>query len=80
MLGMLKLLQVYLFHLRLASMNIRIESSWKSELTTEFAKPYFKTLTDYVRAAYQNGIIYPAAKTYLGLLSSHLLPIPKWSF
>ncbi|WP_041546288.1 uracil-DNA glycosylase [Cardinium endosymbiont of Encarsia pergandiella] len=43
-------------------MNIRIESSWKSELTTEFAKPYFKTLTDYVRAAYQNGIIYPAAK------------------
>ena len=43
-------------------MNIRIESSWKNELTTEFEKPYFKKLADYVRAAYRSGTIYPAAK------------------
>ncbi|WP_243518100.1 MULTISPECIES: uracil-DNA glycosylase [unclassified Candidatus Cardinium] len=43
-------------------MSIRIELSWKNQLTTEFEKPYFKKLTDYVRAAYQNSTIYPAAK------------------
>lgn len=43
-------------------MNVRIESSWKHELTMEFEKPYFKRLADYVRAAYQSGVIYPAAK------------------
>lgn len=51
-------LQTYVHDL----MNIRIESSWKNALTTEFKKPYFKKLTEYVRAAYQNGTIYPAAK------------------
>ncbi|WP_243018131.1 MULTISPECIES: uracil-DNA glycosylase [Candidatus Cardinium] len=43
-------------------MSIRIELSWKNQLATEFEKPYFKKLTDYVRAAYQNSTIYPAAK------------------
>ncbi|CAH2560193.1 uracil-DNA glycosylase [Cardinium endosymbiont of Oedothorax gibbosus] len=43
-------------------MNVRIESSWKDALTTEFEKPYFKKLTDYVRTAYRNRMVYPAAK------------------
>jgi uracil-DNA glycosylase len=44
-------------------MNVRIESGWKSALAAEFDKPYFKTLTDKVRAEYSNpGVtIYPPA-------------------
>ncbi len=43
-------------------MSVRIASSWKHALATEFEKPYFKKLTAYVRAAYQNSTIYPVAK------------------
>lgn len=43
-------------------MSVRIESSWKYELLTEFEKPYFEKLTNDVRAAYQSYAIYPAAK------------------
>lgn len=43
-------------------MSVRIESSWKKELSAEFEKPYFKKLTNCVREAYQSCTIYPAAK------------------
>ncbi|MEG1587509.1 MAG: uracil-DNA glycosylase [Bacteroidales bacterium] len=43
-------------------MDVRIEESWKNHLAPEFEKPYFTQLTDFVRNAYQTGIIYPAAK------------------
>ncbi|WP_342265688.1 uracil-DNA glycosylase [Cardinium endosymbiont of Philonthus spinipes] len=43
-------------------MNVRIEPSWKYALAMEFEQPYFKKLTDYVRVAYQRGVVYPAAK------------------
>ncbi|TDG94998.1 uracil-DNA glycosylase [Cardinium endosymbiont of Culicoides punctatus] len=43
-------------------MCVRIESSWKHELLPEFEKPYFKKLASDIRKAYQEYIIYPAAK------------------
>lgn len=44
-------------------MNVKIEQSWKEVLASEFEKPYFKTLTDRVRAEYANPAlrIYPPA-------------------
>ena len=43
-------------------MNVRIEPSWNNALALEFEKPYFKELTNYIREAYHNRTIYPAAK------------------
>jgi uracil-DNA glycosylase len=40
-------------------MDVKIEPGWKSRLQTEFEKEYFIRLTDFVRAEYQNGIVYP---------------------
>ena len=42
-------------------MNVKIEPSWGSRLQTEFDAPYFKALTDFVRAEYQTGPCYPPA-------------------
>ena len=33
-------------------MEVRIEKSWKEQLVSEFDKPYFTTLTDFVRKEY----------------------------
>lgn len=43
-------------------MEVRIDESWKARLQDEFDKPYFKTLTDFVRQEYGNGVVYPPAK------------------
>jgi uracil-DNA glycosylase len=43
-------------------MNVAIEGSWKEKLQSEFSEPYFKELTDFVRAEYQSKTIYPAPK------------------
>lgn len=43
-------------------MNIRMESGWKQRLAPEFEKKYFETLTQFVRAEYASGTIYPPAK------------------
>lgn len=40
-------------------MDVRIEPSWKTALAEEFEKPYFKTLTEFVRQQYQTKKIYP---------------------
>lgn len=40
-------------------MNVRIEPSWAAALAPEFEKPYFKTLTDFVRDEYRTKTIYP---------------------
>ncbi len=40
-------------------MDVKIDSSWKSLLQPEFEKPYFKTLTDFVRSEYQTKRIFP---------------------
>ncbi len=41
-------------------MNVKIEEGWKQHLSPEFEKPYFKALTDRVRADYAN----PAVRVY----------------
>ena len=43
-------------------MDVKIEESWKVRLRTEFEKPYFKTLTDFVRNEYQQTTIFPPGK------------------
>jgi len=43
-------------------MNVQIEESWKKRLQTEFDKPYFKKLTDFVKKEYGSNRIYPPGK------------------
>lgn len=43
-------------------MDVRIDESWKMRLQDEFDKPYFRTLTDFVRQEYRNGVVYPPAR------------------
>lgn len=43
-------------------MDVKIEPSWKEQLQTEFDKPYFQQLTDFVRSEYQTQTIFPPAK------------------
>ncbi len=43
-------------------MEVKIEPSWKKILRQEFAKEYFKKLTEFVRHEYQHTIIFPAPK------------------
>jgi len=43
-------------------MSVKIEESWKERLKDEFEKPYFKTLTDFVRQEYSTRTIYPPAR------------------
>ena len=40
-------------------MDVRIEPGWKSKLQTEFEREYFVRLTDFVRAEYMKGPVYP---------------------
>jgi len=42
-------------------MDVKIEQSWKERLQTEFDKPYFEQLTQFVRSEYQTKTIYPPA-------------------
>ncbi len=43
-------------------MTVKIESSWHAALAPEFEKPYWKELTEYVRAQYQSNTCFPAPK------------------
>lgn len=40
-------------------MDVKIEPGWKSKLKAEFDKEYFVKLTDFVRAEYGKGAVYP---------------------
>lgn len=40
-------------------MNVKIDISWKRILQSEFEKPYFKSLAEYVKGEYSNGEVYP---------------------
>ena len=42
--------------------NIRMEESWKSRLSSEFQKPYFRQLTDFVRQEYSTVQCFPPAR------------------
>jgi len=43
-------------------MDVHIESSWKTRLEAEFAKPYFKQLLNFVKEEYAHHTIYPPEK------------------
>lgn len=43
-------------------MDVKIESSWKRALAAEWDKPYFKSLTDFVRAEYGSKQCFPPAR------------------
>lgn len=43
-------------------MEVRIDSSWKTRLQTEFDKPYFRELTDFVRREYGSATVYPPGR------------------
>ena len=40
-------------------MDVKIEESWKKVLQTEFDKPYFASLTAFVREEYRHGRVFP---------------------
>jgi uracil-DNA glycosylase len=40
-------------------MDVRIENSWKAQLSDEFDKPYFQSLTSFVKSEYRTHKIYP---------------------
>jgi len=42
--------------------NVKIDESWKAVLKTEFQKPYWEELTQFVRSQYLSGKVYPPAK------------------
>lgn len=42
-------------------MNVRIEESWHNALADQWELPYFKSLTDFVRAQYAATTVYPPA-------------------
>ncbi len=42
-------------------MNVKIEESWQRLLADEWEKPYFASLTQFVRAAYASGPVFPPA-------------------
>lgn len=42
--------------------DVKIEASWKKALEEEFGKQYFKSLRAFVKAEYQNAIVYPPPK------------------
>jgi uracil-DNA glycosylase len=43
-------------------MNVQIEPSWKERLASEFEKPYFETLTAFVKDEYKSHTVYPPPK------------------
>lgn len=43
-------------------MNVKIEDSWKTVLKDEFEKPYFKSLTDFVKSEYSSQTIFPPGR------------------
>lgn len=43
-------------------MEVNIEQSWKQRLQGEFDKPYFKTLTDFVKEECRINVVYPPGK------------------
>ena len=51
-------------------MEVKIEASWKAVLQPEFDKPYFKQLTDFVRAEYSAHTCYPPASKIFNAFNS----------
>lgn len=43
-------------------MEVKIHDSWKARLKDEFEKPYFATLTEFVRSEYKSQKVYPPGR------------------
>ncbi|MGD1893791.1 MAG: uracil-DNA glycosylase [Cyclobacteriaceae bacterium] len=43
-------------------MDVRIAPSWKEKLAKEFDKAYFEALAQFLRAEYQNQVVYPPGR------------------
>lgn len=41
------------------TVEVKIEPGWKAQLEAEFSKPYFESLTNFVRNEYQTQTVYP---------------------
>ncbi len=42
--------------------DVRIHPTWKKVLEREFHKPYWDSLTTFVRSQYNTGVVYPPAR------------------
>lgn len=51
-------------------MNVKIEESWKKQLSEEFEKPYFVALTHFVRNEYKTKKIFPPANLIFNAFDS----------
>lgn len=51
-------------------MNVNIEESWKQHLQDEFNKPYFATLTKFVKEEYTHYTCYPPGKLIFNAFNS----------
>ncbi len=49
-----------------------MDDSWKSFLKTEFDKPYFKELADFLHKEYENKIIFPPKKLVFSAFTTNL--------
>jgi len=47
---------------KIESMEVKIEKSWKENLSSEFEKKYFQELVEFVKGEYQNKTVFPPAK------------------
>lgn len=55
--------------------DVKIEPTWKTVLKSEFEKPYWEKLTEFVRSQYLKGKVYPPAKNIFRAFD--LCPIDK---
>ena len=51
-------------------MQVRIEESWREVLQTEFDKPYFELLTEFVRQEYRHKQIFPPSRLIFNAFDS----------
>jgi uracil-DNA glycosylase len=56
-------------------MDVKIEESWKKVLASEFEKPYFAQLINFVKAEYAAGTVYPEGKNIFNAFN--LCPLPN---
>ena len=62
-------------------MDVKIEPGWKRHLADQFDLPYFKALTDRVRADYADPsvTVYPRAPRFSPPSMPLLSTTPRWS-
>lgn len=58
-------------------MDVRIESTWKSALEDQWQSPYFRSLTDFIRAEYASTTVYPPASRIFAAFDACPLPQVK---